>query len=711
MVSGGTPIIEDDARAREHALLNGRVALLYALSQPYLFLPFAALAMAAAVLQSNMPVWMTVPPFLGQLVMIVVMMRLKQSYTERTDDNPMLWAHRYTYLSAATGAIWGMAAVVWFVPNSFPGQAYLVLAYLGMCATEFVGRAAYRPAFVAHASMSLLPLAALLVAEGGVYQVLTAFLIVLFGAILASYSGTVAMYLDDTVLLRHENAKLIIRLSQEKRDAESARDGARASERAKSTFIRTISHEIRTPLNAILGMSQLLERSEMEKTQRDYVKVLIEAGRGLKTLLDDIIALAQSDEDAIAPPEEGTDAIQAARTVARLLQPNAWEKRLKLSVEAGPAIPRVVADPRMLRRVLLKLAANAIKFTDRGSIDIVLDTVHDEGGRLMVRFRISDTGAGIPQHMIPTIFEAFARGDESYARRHGGAGVGLAVAKRLVESMNGAIGVESELGSGAMFWVTVPASQSGVVDVSELADDVPPPGGLSILGWIDDNATKAWLDNLLTPFGNRITFAASLSDAASLSARGNFALAIARAQSVDALAVAPGQRTPILALAGSDERRPDGADGIVRWPGSAGALYSAIAAVIEGTGHKSANAEDVAGAAIDAKAFSELEKSLGMKTLIDILQSYMGTAEQLSAALEEAMQKEDWAQAGRVAQDIAGAAGGLGLTALTAMARTLAQGARDGATGPNLKQAASGIFAEHRRATDALKRLYPDLAA
>jgi HPt (histidine-containing phosphotransfer) domain-containing protein len=240
---------------------------------------------------------------------------------------------------------------------------------------------------------------------------------------------------------------------------------------------------------------------------------------------------------------------------------------------------------------------------------------------------------------------------------------------------------------------------------------VPPPGGLSILAWIDDNATKAWLDNLLTPFGNRITFAASLSDAASLSARGNFALAIARAQSVDALAVAPGQRTPILALASSDDRRPDGADGIVRWPAPAGALYSAIAAIMEGNGEKGSNAEDVAGAAIDAKAFAELEKSLGVKTLLDILQSYLGTAEQLSVALEEAMQKDDWAQAGRVAQDIAGAAGGLGLTALTAVARALAQGARDGVAGPNLKQAAAGIFAEHRRAADALKRLYPDLAA
>jgi signal transduction histidine kinase/HPt (histidine-containing phosphotransfer) domain-containing protein len=705
------PVLDEETRAREHALLNGRVALLYALSQPYLFLPFAALAMVAAVMQSTLPLWVTVPPFLGQIVMLVVMMRLKEAYDNRTDDNPLLWAHRYTYMSGATGTIWGVAALVWFVPNSFPGQAYLVLAYLGMSATEFVGRAAYRPAFVAHAAMSLLPLAGLLVAEGGMYQVLTALLVVLFGAILCSYSGTVAGFLDQTVILKHENTKLIDKLSQEKSDAETARDAARASERAKSSFISNISHEIRTPLNAILGMSQLLERSEMEKSQRDHVKVLIEAGRGLKTLLDDIIALAQTDENVPTVPEEGADAVQAARTVVRLLQPNAWEKRLKITVDAPLALPRVVADPRALRRVLLNIASNAIKFTDRGNVEIVLSAAHDDAGRAMVRFTITDTGAGIPAHILPIIFEPFARGDDSYARRHNGAGVGLAVAKRLVEDMGGAIGVESELGAGATFWVMVPASQSGLSDVSELADDVPPPGGLSILAWIEDNATKARLDGVLTPFGNRITFASSLAEAAALSARGNFALAIASAQSVDALAVAPGQLTPILALAGSDERRPDGADGVLRWPASAGALYSAIATVLDGNGGQTVSAEDVAGAAIDAKAFAELEKSLGLKTLVDILQSYLGTAEELSTALETAIETENWVQAGRVAQDIAGAAGGLGLTALTAMARLLAQGARDGAAEQNLKQAAAGIFAEHRRARDALKRLYPDLAA
>jgi HPt (histidine-containing phosphotransfer) domain-containing protein len=259
----------------------------------------------------------------------------------------------------------------------------------------------------------------------------------------------------------------------------------------------------------------------------------------------------------------------------------------------------------------------------------------------------------------------------------------------------------------------VPASQSGVSDVAGLADDVAPPGGLSILAWIEDTASKATLDSVLTPFGNRITFAASLVEATALSTRGAFSLVIAGANAVDALAATPGQRTPILALAASDERQPDGADGVLRWPAPAGALYSAISSAMNGNATKGATVgtENIDGAAIDGKTFAELEKSLGLKTLIDILHSYLGTAEELSTALETAMAKEDWQQAGRVAQDIVGAAGGLGLIALTAVARTLAQGARDGAAEPVLKQAATGIFAEHHRAREALKKLYPDLAA
>jgi HPt (histidine-containing phosphotransfer) domain-containing protein len=218
---------------------------------------------------------------------------------------------------------------------------------------------------------------------------------------------------------------------------------------------------------------------------------------------------------------------------------------------------------------------------------------------------------------------------------------------------------------------------------------------------------RAGIEALLTPWDNRITAAQTLAEACAISARGGFALAIVAASAADALAAVPGQAMPILAIAASGEPQPDGAAGIVRWPTNPSAFYSAILPL---TGSAKPQAED-AEPAIDAKIFAELEKSLGFKTLIDILQSYMKTAEDLARALSLASESDDWKEAGRLAQDFAGAAGGLGLTVLTGAARSLAQGARDGAAKPALLAASGDVLSEHRRVNESLKRLYPDLSA
>jgi two-component system sensor histidine kinase TorS len=705
-----------EARAREQAMLRGRVAILYAFSQHYMFLPFAALCMSASLVNYDATVWVTATPLVLLIFAALGGAVMKSRYETRGNDDPRYWARQYTVYSAMTGAIWGAGAFIWFVPGSFPAQAYLVLAFMGMTAVEFVARGAYRPAYFAHAATSLFPLAALLIIQGGLYAQMTACLLLFFGGVLYNYTGSIGGLLAESILLRYDNAQFVARVREEKAAAETARDAAQASERVKSAFISSISHEIRTPVNAILGMAQLLERSDLERGQREHVKVLLEAGRGLKILLDDIIALAQQGEDAATQmPEDGCDGGQAARTVARLLMPNAWEKRLRLSVNVSQGMPHAAADPRVLRRVLLKIVANAIKFTERGNIEIAVDSGLDTEGRSVVRFRVTDTGPGIPSHLIGTIFEPFAKADDSYARRYNGAGVGLSVAKRLVESMKGDIGVDSESGAGASFWLSIPATTVQPAGTIEPTEGAVPPSGLAILIFIADPAMRTAVEQVLAPFGNHLSFAENLSEAARLAARGKHALAIAHANGVDALAAMPGQHAPILGLARPEERQPDGADTVLRWPATAGELYNAIHLMTGGQDPSLSDLlaidDDQIEAAIDAKAFADLEKSLGLKTLIDILQSYLATAEDLSRALITARDAQEWTQAGRVAQDIAGAAGGLGLTALTSAARTLAQGARDGSEPAVVAQAAGEVIAQHQRVRDALRRIYPDLAA
>ena len=700
---------------REHALLRDRTTIVYALGQNYLYLAFVALCIAVGLAGDQDQAWMGMVPLILLIFSNLAAGRFKAAFdTSDKSEDPRPWARRFTILSGVNGAIWGLGTFVWFVPDSFPAQAFLVLAFLGMTTTEFVARGAYRPAFVAHATTSLLPLIILLLIEGTVYAQMTAILTVFFAGVLLTWCGTVGHLIDERVSLRHDKAQLIVKLAQEKHGAELARDEAQAIERAKSAFIASIIHEIRTPLNAILGMSQLLERSELGSKQREHIKVLSEAGRGLNILLEDVISLSQQgDTPAATTPEEGCDAGQAARAVSRMLQSNAAERKLRLSVNVASGLPPVAADPRVLRRILLKLVGNAIKFTERGGVEIAVELDNRNSDAASIRFHVNDTGPGIPHAITETLFQPFSRADNSYARHHDGAGVGLAVAKRLVESLGGTIGVDSEAGAGSAFWFALPARPANAFSKVDMSVDLSAPTRLTILCCVADPEIAANLERFLLPFGNHLAKADSVDAAGKLCAQGAFSLLIADAADADALAAISGQAAPILALTRAGQRPSASADRTLRWPTIAGSLYAAIREIAVATVEATPPPGDARTeeAAIDAKAFADLEKSLGLTTRIDILQSYMATAEEQAKALDAALTASEWPQAARLAQEIAGAAGGLGLVALTSAARQVAHAARDEAGPVVLSQAVKDLLAQHDRTHSALKRLYPNTAA
>jgi signal transduction histidine kinase/HPt (histidine-containing phosphotransfer) domain-containing protein len=522
-----------------------------------------------------------------------------------------------------------------------------------------------------------------------------------------------ARLLDEARRLRDDNAGLLEKLSEERRAAEKARDAAEVSARAKSVFIANISHEIRTPLNALLGMSQLLERAGLEKPHRDYVKVMLEAGRGLRTLLDDVITLARDDSEQHRSEE--CDAGLAARAVTQLLQPRAWEKQLRLNISAPSDLPRVAADPRRVRQALLKLAENALKFTERGAVEILVESIQSGDGKTHLRFAVTDTGHGIPDEVAKHLFEPFAPGDTSYTRKHQGAGLGLAVAKRVVEQLGGTMGFESEAGSGSTFWFTLPSvaarslpKQSFVV----ISGDKPAPADLLLLVYLRNPRAREELAKLLEPFGNHIVVAHDAADAAYRASRDQFDAIIAEARDVEMLAAVPGRRAPLLALMFPGERPPASGDQALHWPARPREFYGVLHGLSE-EAQKSQIIEKPKAEAppIDANAFAALEKSLGLSTLLEILQSYVKTAEDLCEALSKASAESDWQAAARVAQDIAGAAGGLGLAAMTAAARNFAAKAREPDDDHALRNGAQLVVGEHLRVCVALSSLYPDLAA
>jgi signal transduction histidine kinase/HPt (histidine-containing phosphotransfer) domain-containing protein len=522
-----------------------------------------------------------------------------------------------------------------------------------------------------------------------------------------------ARLLDEARRLRDENAGLLEKLSEERRAAEKARDAAEVSARAKSVFIANISHEIRTPLNALLGMSQLLERAGLEKPHRDYVKVMLEAGRGLRTLLDDVITLARDDSEQHRSEE--CDAGLAARAVTQLLQPRAWEKQLRLNISAPSDLPRVAADPRRVRQALLKLAENALKFTERGAVEILVESIQSGDGKTHLRFAVTDTGHGIPDEVAKHLFEPFAPGDTSYTRKHQGAGLGLAVAKRVVEQLGGAMGFESEAGSGSTFWFTLPSVAARSLPKQSFVDisgDMPAPADLLLLLYLRNPRAREELAKLLEPFGNHIVVAHDAADAAYRASRDQFDAIIAEARDVEMLAAVPGRRAPLLALMFPGERPPASGDQALHWPARPREFYGVLHGLSE-EAQKSQIIEKPKAEAppIDANAFAALEKSLGLSTLLEILQSYVKTAEDLCEALSKASAESDWQAAARVAQDIAGAAGGLGLAAMTAAARNFAAKAREPDDDHALRNGAQLVVGEHLRVCVALSSLYPDLAA
>ena len=399
---------------------------------------------------------------------------------------------------------------------------------------------------------------------------LSALLVIFFGGVLYSYGGTHRRVARrDHPACRHDNAQLIVRLNEEKTAAEATRDHAQAGERAKSTFISNISQELRTPLNAILGMAQLLERSELEKAQRDHVKVLLEAGRGLKTLLDDIIALAQPDATRRSPSRSRAATPPRRRGPWRGCSSRTRGKSACVCPSMSrPALPRVACDPRLLRRVLLKIAGNAIKFTERGNVEIALDAEHDEAGRL-VRFAITDTGPGIPAHLIGDL-RAVRQADEPMRAAATARASASQSPSAWSRSMGGSIGVDSEPGMGARFWVMIPPPRRACGNDS--GEKRGAAKRSAMLDWRHRSAMRATIDRMVTPFGNRLTFAHICGRRVRHRGAQRF-----RRHPVHGRSRRLARGNPLAAYADPGAHRvgrtpPTGASHVLRWPASADAL-------------------------------------------------------------------------------------------------------------------------------------------
>ena len=240
----------------------------------------------------------------------------------------------------------------------------------------------------------------------------------------------------------------------ELREAAAARDRAEAANEAKSRFLASVSHEVRTPLNGILGMAELLDGSRLDAEQQTYVAAIRSSGSALASLIDEILDLAKIEAGKVELADDRFDLIALVEGVVELLAPRAQGKSLEIAATLAADVPRhVVGDPVRLRQILLNIAGNAVKFTERGGIG--LRVVCADAGQIQIE--IVDTGPGVPADKRAAIFEDFEQAGDDVTRRHGGTGLGLAISKRLAERMGGSLTLEpTPPGEGSRFSIELP---------------------------------------------------------------------------------------------------------------------------------------------------------------------------------------------------------------------------------------------------------------
>ncbi len=298
--------------------------------------------------------------------------------------------------------------------------------------------------------------------------------------------GKVAVFLD----LYHQKQKLnelLKKLEKNNKELEIQKNKAEEATRLKAMFLANMSHEIRTPLNGIIGTSRILEDSDLNKEQAELTRIITISGENLLNIINDILDFSKIEAGQIKLEKIKFNLPEIICTIAKLYKFKADSKGISININIDKNLPvALIGDPYRLNQIIANLVNNALKFTEKGSVEIKVEILNQKDNKIELLYKIIDTGIGISEEGKQKLFKEFSQVDSSTTRKYGGTGLGLSICQNLVALMDGEIGVESEVGKGSEFWFKLWYEYSSEDVSDKKTDEIKIPDNLKIL-YAEDN--------------------------------------------------------------------------------------------------------------------------------------------------------------------------------------------------------------------------------